>query len=189
MDTLSEGIFAVKEIVFIIKFWLIYSNQTLKYASGSNLRFDSFEEVPLFELLVFDDLQVHVVGVLSGPLQEGLVGVGDWVKLDLALDARYVDCRLGLHHFVANRKVFVWYFSDWDFPLGTILVGEGHEGTNLAWAAGGLKRNRFEDVWREVCEGKSSYFCPHGLYGKWYNTRLGLSATCRYVRSFHRTYY
>ncbi len=97
---------------FIIKFWLIYANQTLNYCSCSNPGFDGFEEVPLFELLVLYDLQVHVVGVFGGPLQESLVGVGDWSELDLTLDARDVDCGLRLHHLVANRKVFVWNFSD-----------------------------------------------------------------------------
>ena len=82
--------------------------------------------------MVFDDLQVHVVRVLGGPLQEGLVGVGDWTELDLALDARNVDCGLGLHHFVANRKVFVGNFTDQDFPFGSVMVGECGKGANLA---------------------------------------------------------
>jgi hypothetical protein len=62
--------------------------------------------------LVFDVLQVNVVGVLGSPQHEGLVGVGDSLESDFALDASHSNRGVSLNHFVADREVLVRNFSD-----------------------------------------------------------------------------
>ncbi len=59
------------------------------------------------ELLVLNDLDVDIVGVLSGPLDESLICFGDCKEFDFALNASDRDNGVSLSHFVAKTQVLV----------------------------------------------------------------------------------
>jgi hypothetical protein len=65
------------------------------------------EEFELLELLIIDHSSIGIVGVVSGPLKEGLVFVSDTAESKSALDAGHLMSWLGGENLITQGVLHI----------------------------------------------------------------------------------
>ena len=158
------------------------SDWSLLRTCSSKILLKLEEEFKLLELLIIDNSSIGIVGVVGGPLKEGLIFVGDCTESKSSLNARDLMSRLSWEDLISEGVLDIWDLIDSQLPFSSVGVVDENNWVELVWASGDelgrLNVGRQQLLKLEVLED-----APSLLNSNWEDSALSLACRNRNSRT------